>query len=250
MDEKSQFSKINLHIHSIYSDGRDSIEMIVNKAIKLQFNYIAITDHFSNAWKSDIIKTLNSYKKINLYLKKIETQNQKLSNRGSQLRILKGIEIDLGSSQNYIEKLIDPSKFDLILFEYLESPESIGFINNLIQKWKEKIHNKKELPILGLAHFDPSHFIYGNINSLLSFLEENSIYYEFNSAYSSYYSSKYKELFFDKLKSHRIPVGIGADSHSISELHLIGEPLEMIQYYGLEQNFELLVDKLQDLNSS
>ncbi|MBD3216076.1 MAG: PHP domain-containing protein [Candidatus Lokiarchaeota archaeon] len=243
-----EFPKINLHIHTIYSDGRNDIETMVHKAKELNFDYIAITDHFSNAWKADIIKTLDSYKKINLYLERIEAQNKVFIEEKVKLRVLKGIEIDLGSSKNYILKLIDPSKFDLILFEYLESPESIGFIENVIEQWINQTNSEKQLPIFGLAHFDPSTFIYGDIDILLTFLQKYDIYFEFNSAYSQFYASKYQELFFDIIKQHRIAVGMGADSHNISELKYVKEPFQMIIHYGLEQNLKMLINKLREIS--
>ena len=52
--------KLNLHIHTTYSDGKNSINQIVKTAIKLGLDYICITDHFSNSWKSKIIHTLNN----------------------------------------------------------------------------------------------------------------------------------------------------------------------------------------------
>ncbi len=44
--------KLNLHIHTTYSDGKNTINQIVKTAIKLGLDYICITDHFSNSWKS------------------------------------------------------------------------------------------------------------------------------------------------------------------------------------------------------
>lgn len=38
-------AKINLHIHSNYSDGFHSVKRILKEADKLGFEYIAITDH-------------------------------------------------------------------------------------------------------------------------------------------------------------------------------------------------------------
>ena len=65
------FPKINLHIHSNFSDGNNSIKKIVVKSIKLGLDYIAITDHFSNSWKAGIISTLSSNEKISRYLEEI-----------------------------------------------------------------------------------------------------------------------------------------------------------------------------------
>jgi histidinol phosphatase-like PHP family hydrolase len=241
--------KINLHIHSIYSDGRNKIETIVKRANKLNLRFIAITDHFSNSWKAGVIKTLDSHKKIKNYLEKISDQNKELQARGSNLRVLKGIEIDLGSSRRHIESLINPSKFDLILLEYLHSPETIGFVRNFLKDWEIRIQKQdKSFPLLGLAHFDPSQFIYSNVNLLLDFLQKHNIYFEFNSAYSSYYSVKYKESFFDKFNDFNILVGIGADAHSVNELDLIHEPLDMIKYYNLENNLRNLIELLKQID--
>ena len=238
--------KINLHIHSIYSDGRNKIETIVKRADKLNFKFIAITDHFSNSWKAGVIKTLDSHIKINNYLEKISDQNEDLQAKDSNLRVLKGIEIDLGSSRRYIESLINPSKFDLILLEYLHSPETMGFVRNILKNWEIRLQKQSQsFPLLGLAHFDPSRFIYSNVEVLLEFLQKHNIYFEFNSAYSSYYSVKYKESFFDKFNDFNILVGMGADAHSVNELDLIHEPLDMIKYYNLEPNLEKLIYKLE-----
>jgi len=46
--------KLNLHIHTTYSDGKNTINQIVKTAIKLGLDYICITDHFSNSWKSKL----------------------------------------------------------------------------------------------------------------------------------------------------------------------------------------------------
>ena len=39
------YSKINLHIHSNYSDGSEDFDVLVEQAKKLNMKYIAITDH-------------------------------------------------------------------------------------------------------------------------------------------------------------------------------------------------------------
>ena len=65
------FPKINLHCHSNYSDGKNSIDEIVAKAVKIGLDFLAITDHFTDSWKSGIIPTLNSIEKIENYLEEI-----------------------------------------------------------------------------------------------------------------------------------------------------------------------------------
>ncbi|TXT66679.1 MAG: hypothetical protein BAJALOKI1v1_270011 [Promethearchaeota archaeon] len=241
----AKLDKINLHIHSLYSDGRNKIERIVETANRLHFRVIAITDHFSNSWKAGVIKTLDSPRKIQNYLEKITKLNKQLNAQGTDLKVLKGIEIDLGSSKKYIESMINPAQFDLILLEYLHSPESIGFIQTILQEWKRGFnHSEYKFPLLGLAHFDPSRFLFGNIDVVLTFLQKYTIYFEFNSAYSSYYSIKYKENFFDKFKAFEVMVGIGSDAHSVHELDYVHEPHHMIEYYDLEKNLKNLMQLL------
>lgn len=235
------FPKINLHIHTNYSDGKQTIRRVMEKAIKLELDYIAITDHFTNSWKA-WVSTLKNSEIISTYLEEISICQEYLLQHNEQLTLLKGIEVDLGSTDQFIKRFIHADKFDLILFEYLQSPESIAFIENLIHYWK--LADLDKIPILGLAHFDPSSFIIGNLDVLMEFLKKYKIYFEFNSSYSFFYSSR-NERFFEKLKEYEVPVGIGCDSHNLKTLNDFDEPLEMIKYYNLERNFEILIKFLE-----
>ncbi|MFX1233697.1 MAG: PHP domain-containing protein [Promethearchaeota archaeon] len=236
--------KINLHIHSSYSDGTNNISEIIKKAISYNLNYVAVTDHFTNSWKAKIIVHLNSKDKIANYLEDITKRQQYLNQNKINLKLFKGIEIDISSSQNYILSLINPYKFDIILFEYLENPEGIAFIKNIVKNWRIKYKPYRAFPILGLAHLDPSFFIYSALAVLINFLKEYNIYFEFNSSYSQYYSVKYKD-FFIKLAKEKLLIGIGCDSHDLKSLNNIEEPLKVIQEYGLLDNLITLINILK-----
>ncbi len=223
--------EINLHIHSTFSDGKNTIRQIVESSLNLNLDYIAITDHFTNSWK-DWVSKLKNIDKISEYLGEITQCQNHLREYRKKLTVFKGLEVDLGSSTRFIKRNIQASKFDLILFEYLQDVDTIAFVKNIINFWKRTIRNMDDLPIIGLAHLDPSYFIYGNLDILISFLKNYSIYFEFNSSYPSYYSRQ-NEIFFDKLRESDIPVAIGCDSHSTSSLKNIGEPLEMIKYQNI-----------------
>ena len=231
--------RINLHIHSNFSDGKNSIRQIVGRALELNLEYIAITDHFTDSWKSWVSK-LKDQDKIAEYLEEISNCQKYLKQNNRNLTVFKGLEIDLGSSEMFIKKIVQPFKFDLILFEYLESVETLAFLRNIINFWKLKYPAANKLPIFGLAHFDPAYFIYGHLEILIGFLEKHNIYFEFNSRYPRCYSRQNEE-FFLRLKATKIPVAIGNDSHNVSNLYNTEEPLEMIKYYSLEDNlFELM----------
>ncbi len=233
--------RINLHIHSTYSDGKSPIEKIIKKAISEGLEYIAITDHFTNSWKANIIPTLDTAYKIDKYLGEIE----KLKEKNQNLIVLKGIEIDLGSSKEYILKYINPEEYDIILFEYLESIESIAFIKSLLVLWGKIKSPNKPFPLLGLAHFDPSYFLYQGLQVLINFLLENEIFVELNSSYSQYYSRKYS-LFYEKVKEAGIIVSIGCDSHDTNRLADINGPWEAIKDYLLQNNLLQLINKINN----
>ena len=237
-----EFPKLNLHIHSTYSDGRNSIEQIVKSGLKTDLDYICITDHFTNSWKADHIPNLNNIDKIKRYLGELSKFKDYLVNENKNLTLLRGIEIDLGSSEKFIRNNIVPNKFDLILFEYLESFEGIAFVKKILNYWKKNYY--VDFPLISLAHFDPSFFITRGLDVLLEFLKEYDVIIEFNSSYPQFYSPKY-EIFYNKLKEVGIKVSIGCDSHHISSLNDIESPYKMIDFYNLEENLKTLIESLE-----
>ncbi|MFW9952422.1 MAG: PHP domain-containing protein [Candidatus Thorarchaeota archaeon] len=157
-----ELPKINCHIHSKFSDGSNNIDEIVKKSVKLSMDFISITDHLSNSWKSNLIPTLDNSIKIDTYLKAINKTNLYLEETNQKLRLLKGVEIDISSDKQYILRLINPKEFNIILFEYVESYEGLAFVSNIINYWRRSIKKEIKLPLFGLAHLEPSYFYYGN----------------------------------------------------------------------------------------
>ncbi len=239
-----ELPKLNLHIHSKYSDGRNSIFQIVSTALDKGLDYICITDHFTNSWKADVIPNLNSLDKMEMYLDEIDQFQKYLLDEERQMTLFKGIEIDLSSTEKFIINTISPTKFDILLFEYLENIEGISFIKKIINYWKRKTKNSKNFPLIGLAHFDPSFFVINGMNILIDFLSQYQIFFEFNSSYSQFYSQKYSS-FFNQLKERNILVSIGTDSHHIATLKDIEEAYDKIKFYELENN---LIDLIQILD--
>ncbi len=239
-----ELPKLNLHIHSKFSDGRNTISQIVSAALDKGLDYICITDHFTNSWKADIIPNLNSLAKIEMYLDEIDQFQKYLLDEERQMALFKGIEIDLSSTEKFIVNNILPTKFDILLFEYLESIEGIFFIKKIINYWKGKTKNSTDFPLIGLAHFDPSFFAIAGMNILIDFLTEHRIFFEFNSSYPQFYSQKYRS-FFDQLKERNVLVSVACDSHHISNLIDIEEAYDKIKFYDLESN---LIDLIQILD--
>ncbi len=234
--------KINLHLHSNYSDGKNSIDSLVKRAVEKNLRAIAITDHLSNSWKARIIPTLNSQTKLSNYLEEISNVKQYLKDIGEDLLVFEGIEIDLDSDLRFITKLVNPNNFKVILLEGLESEEGVNFAKNLIKNFK--FNNSNFLfPLFGLAHFNPRHFIHTDYSVILSLLKEHNLFLEINSSYIQYYSSKYSR-FYKKIKEFNVPVSIGSDAHMVSRLDDLWPSLEVIENYGLQNNYDVLVQRL------
>ena len=77
----------DLHIHTKYSDGKNSIEEMARAAIKKGYEYIAITDHSK---RESIAHGLDE-KRLLEQIEEIDRINERLKN----ITILKGIEVDI-----------------------------------------------------------------------------------------------------------------------------------------------------------
>ncbi len=232
----------NFHIHSNFSDGKNSIAEITRAALELRMNFIAITDHFSNSWKAKVIRTIYSIDSLCNYVDALNRCQEYLIKIDSKLVLLKGLEVDLYSSDDFIERNIEPKYFNIILFEYLESIEGISFLEKLLDSWRYE-RNLKQLPLIGLAHFDPSVFFRDDLNILVEFLSNYNIFYEFNESYPAFFSKKYED-FFAKIRKENIPISIGCDSHDINTLYNVKIAENAIQNYALSHNYDNFIESL------
>jgi DNA polymerase (family 10) len=97
--------KGDLHIHSNYSDGFDSIDSLASHAQKMGYEYIGITDHSQSLKIARGLSEERIKKKIN----EIEKINKKLSN----FRIFCGTECDIkpNGSLDYSNKILEKLDF-------------------------------------------------------------------------------------------------------------------------------------------
>jgi DNA polymerase (family X) len=97
----------DLHMHTTWSDGRDSIQQMVLAAKHLGYQYVAITDHSERAFASRKLLALE----IPLQREEIETVRARVNG----IEILHGVEVDImadGSLDFTDEEL---SGFDIVL---------------------------------------------------------------------------------------------------------------------------------------
>jgi DNA polymerase (family X) len=77
----------DLHTHSNWSDGRDSVDSMVRAARQLGYEYVAITDHSQRAWSSRKL----ALEEVPQQRAEIESLRRKISG----IEILHGIEVDI-----------------------------------------------------------------------------------------------------------------------------------------------------------
>jgi len=98
--------KGDFHVHSLWSDGSDSIETMTHYAQKMGYEFVGITDH------SQSLKIANglSEEKVQRKLNEIENINKKLSG----FKVLCGTECDIKSdgSLDYSDMIL--KKFDFV----------------------------------------------------------------------------------------------------------------------------------------
>jgi DNA polymerase (family X) len=113
--EKHQIPKLlerqdikgTFHVHTVYSDGTNTIEEMVQAARKMGFSYIGISDHSRSAFYA---RGLNK-EEIMRQLEEIDDLNEKYKD----FRILKGIESDIlpDGSLDYEEDVL--KLFDFVI---------------------------------------------------------------------------------------------------------------------------------------
>lgn len=97
----------DLHIHTIYSDGRDSVAEMVQAAAALGYEYVAITDHSARSFASRTL-SLDS-------LARQRDEIAALRERFPQLVLLHGVEVDImpDGQLDFADHVLEP--LDIVL---------------------------------------------------------------------------------------------------------------------------------------
>ena len=83
--------KGSLHNHSDWSDGRQSLDQIVEDCLELGFSYWAVTDHSKSSFQANGLKADRLEKQIET----VHSINQRLSKENTAFRLLTGSEVDI-----------------------------------------------------------------------------------------------------------------------------------------------------------
>jgi histidinol phosphatase-like PHP family hydrolase len=223
-------SLINLHAHTVFSDGALLPEDVVGRAVEDGLTHIAISDHFETLK----VRSLRSGD-LERYTGLVRTLGRKY---GDGIAVLAGVEIDTNPSRCDLWKLPfdDLNDLDLVLFEYVQDSAERGLG---IEEFEE-LRSLFKVPC-GLAHADLERvFCEWTIDEVVDIIHSLDLFVEVNTAYPYVRDGKYffelAEPYFRAFRG-RVKVSVGTDvHHTITEVSNLGKAYGFLRRNGLEKD--------------
>jgi DNA polymerase (family 10) len=199
--------KGDLHVHSKYSDGVNTIEEMVNACRKIGYSYAAITDH------SQSLKIAHGLDIADLKKKKLEIDRLNIKLKG--FRILFGTEVDIDSDGNIDYKDEILKEFDLVV-----AAIHTGFKQSTEQLTKRIINACKNKYVHIIAH--PTGRLWGmreaydfDLDQILKVAKDTNTHLEINAFperldLNDHNSRRAKEM--------GVKLAINTDAHSTGQL--------------------------------
>jgi len=218
--------QMNLHNHSLFSDGKQSVNSLIEYAITTDIKLLGISDH------AGTMKTPSlPLSKISQYEQLVRTLAERYKDK---IKVLAGIEIDscINRTPDLHQLPYEQiNRLDYVLFEYINNP----YWNGINLQQLGYIRRKLGIPV-GLAHPDIT-FLCGemSVEEVIDFLEDHAIFIELSSKEPSGYRNHVE--FFNALRNRNIRVSIGSDTHyALEDLEDIHDPVDFIRECSLENN--------------
>jgi DNA polymerase (family 10) len=199
--------KGDLHVHSKYSDGVETIEEIAISAKNLGYEYIGICDHsktskIAGGLDEDTLKRRNE---------EIDRINEKI--RG--IKVLKGMEVDIlaDGSLDYSDKILEELDFVIAAIHQ-------GFKKNVTERIKRAIEN----PFVDIIAHPTGRLLSGregyevDIDEVIEYASKFNVILEIN-CYPDRLDLNDVNIL--KAKKKNIKFSLGTDSHNIGMLKYI-----------------------------
>jgi histidinol phosphatase-like PHP family hydrolase/predicted nuclease with RNAse H fold/dephospho-CoA kinase len=205
----------DLHMHTIWSDGKHSIEEMAGRAKELGREYIGITDHSYSLRVANGISAVDAKQQVE--------EIHKLKNTG--IKVLAGIEVEVLKDGS-----LDFSDAILSQFDYVIAGIHTYF-NQTQQQLEKRIENALSNPYVNIfAH--PSARLLGrpgvlfsrrdsyniSISHIIEICKKNNVAIEFNSFPERFdVPTKY----FNEIADRGVMISIGTDAHSVAHLNCL-----------------------------
>lgn len=233
--------RINLHLHSTFSDGSLSPGDILNLAARGKMELIGFCDHFKTSKVGNSL-SLEALEEYSSCLRDCSPDDQILCG-STPPQVLAGLEIDSCPGRTDLESLFRlPKCLDYLLFEYIGKSSMGGLC------LKAFLNFRKNLPFpVGLAHTHLSELFRDFTPAgALELLEENNIFLEVTGGTRNHLRLRdgtpiplYRadQEFYQALAQTNVKISLGTDCHhDPREIWNIEEPLEFIRELKLWKN--------------
>jgi DNA polymerase (family 10) len=204
---KEEDIKGDLHVHSKYSDGVETIEEIAIAGKNLGYEYIGISDHSKT---SKIAGGLDEES-----LKKRNEEIDRINAKIKGIRILKGMEVDIlgDGSLDYSDKILEELDFVIAAIHQ-------GFKKNVTERIKKAIEN----PYVDIIAHPTGRLLSGregyeiDIEEVIEYASKFNVVLEINC-----YPDRLdlNDIHILKAKKKNIKFSLGTDSHNIGMLKYI-----------------------------
>lgn len=215
----------DLHVHSLMSDGSNTIEEIVENAKKLGYNYVGVTDHSQSL---HVAKGL-SIEKVKKKIKKIKDLNKKFDD----FEILCGTECDIKSDGS-----LDYPDSVLKLFDFVGIAIHMGFKMTREEATRRITKGLENEYVTFLAH--PTGRLIGrrepfdlDTEQIFRTAAENNVYMEINS-FPDRLDLNY--LHIKQAKDLGCKFIIGTDAHNIDHMSYMRFGVATARRGWLEKN--------------
>lgn len=208
--------RVDLHVHSDFSDASSSIPDIVKRARTVGLKCLAITDHF---WPS-----IGSHRGGISVVRERHNLIVDMQNENSKLRILEGVEVDINSNGTLAPVSGSLDQFEIIIGSVHWGSDSARWASAVARAAKSGLFQI-------LAHFDGylSSYRHEDGERVAEALAENNIAVELSDRYPPQYIE-----FIETARDSGCKFSIGSDSHSLRTIGQIGDQVKLGKAMSLE----------------
>jgi DNA polymerase (family 10) len=226
----------DLHVHSNWSDGSDTIESIAKEAVKLGYQYIAICDH------SKGLKVAGGLdeKDFRVQFKEIEQVNRRLDD----VKVLAGVELNIDKDGN-----LDLSNNILKDFDFVVASIHSGFKQDeqqIMKRLSNAMHNDY---VKAIGHpegriINKREPLRLNLPQLFNLATELGTFLEIN-AFPDRLDLSDINCF--KAREHEVKLYLGTDAHKVNQLRFMEYGVSVARRGWLEPKNLLNSLNLKDL---
>ncbi|HEX9059058.1 MAG TPA: CpsB/CapC family capsule biosynthesis tyrosine phosphatase [Clostridia bacterium] len=205
---------MDLHNHTIESDGENTAEQLITNAIANNIACIGITDHFYTSKCSSVSSFM-----LEEYISGLCELKEKYKDK---IKVLCGVEICMIHTLCYLENLPYEklNMLDFVLFEYVDKAGAVALPE--ISEYAGRLTCHK-----GLAHTNLMGIAekYG-LDNTIKMLKENNLFWELNTSYEYFdlimnnIDKHFIRYFLGQVNRNGILLTAGSDTHNLVDFDI------------------------------